>query len=99
MPVIKIARYRIRPESREAVEQAMRDFAKYVAFELPDSTWVTYSEATDPDRYVSVITAVDEDADHRHRDAVGTKRFVEALYPNVVGEVELTDYQPVASSE
>ena len=99
MPVIKIARYRIRPESREAVEQAMREFAKYVAFELPDSTGVTYREATDPDRYVSVITAEDVDADHRHRDAAGTKKFVEELYPNVVGEVEFTDYLPVASSE
>jgi quinol monooxygenase YgiN len=98
MPVFKIARFRIRPESREAVEQAMREFAKYVAFELTGSSWVTYRDAKDPDRYVSLISADDEDADLRHREATGTQRFVDALYPNVVGEVEFTDYSEVAAS-
>jgi len=98
MPIIKIARYQIRPEEREVVEQAMREFAAYVAFELADSTWVTYRDAAHPDRYVSVITADDEAADRRHRDAEGTKKFVDVLYPRLVGEVEFIDYTPVASS-
>jgi quinol monooxygenase YgiN len=97
--VIKIARYQVRPESREAVEQAMREFAAHVAFELPDSTWTTYRDAKSPDRYVSVITADDPGADERHRQSPGTKKFVDALYPNVVGEVEFTEYELVANSE
>jgi quinol monooxygenase YgiN len=99
MPIFKIARYQVKPEARDAVEQAMREFAAHVAFELQGTTWVTYQEAGAPDRYVSIITAETEEDDRRHRDSAGTKKFVEALYPNVVGEVAFTDYAPVASSE
>jgi len=98
MSIFKIARYKIRPDARDAVEQAMREFAKYVAFELGDTSWITYRDAHDPDTYVSLIRADDEAADQRHREAVGTKQFVDALYPHVIGSVEFTDYEPVASS-
>ncbi len=99
MPIFKIARYRIRPEARDAVEQAMREYAKRIAFDAPGSTWVTYRDAKDADLYVSLIGTSDPAAFERDSKAEGTRLFVDALYPNVVGEVEWADYEPVASSQ
>ena len=98
MPVIKIARYEIRPEERAEVERAMREFAAYVGSQLRDSAWVTYREKGNPNRFVSLITADDEAAEERHRGADGTKDFAEVLYPRLVGDVEFTDYEIVTSS-
>ena len=99
MSVFKIARYRIQPNARGPVEEAMRTFAAYVAEELPDSRWTTYRERGDDAAYVSVIGADDGPADERHRKADGTKRFVDALYPKLDGDVAFTDHELVATSE
>jgi quinol monooxygenase YgiN len=99
MPVFKIARYEVRPEERSAAEADMREFAAYVGKELRDSGWVTYRDRANPNRYVSLVSAADAAADDRHRAAEGTKKFVQALYPRLVGEVEFTDYELVVSSD
>jgi quinol monooxygenase YgiN len=99
MPVFKIARYEIRPEARSQVERAIQEFAEYVRTELPDSSWITYRDAKNRNAYVSLIAADSPAADERHRNSPGTKRFVEALYPNVVGSVEFVDYELVAGSQ
>lgn len=99
MPVFKIARYEVQPEAREEVERAIQEFAAYVRAELRDSSWVTYRDKKNPNRYVSLISADDEAADERHRKAPGTKRFVEVLYPRLVGQVEFTEYEPFATSK
>lgn len=99
MSVFKIARYEVRPEAREEVERAIQEFAAYVRAELGDSSWVTYRDKQNPNRYVSLISADDEAADERHRKAPGTKRFVEVLYPRLVGPVEFTEYEPFATSK
>lgn len=98
MSIFKIARYEIRPEAREKVEAAIAEFAAYVAAELAGTTWTTYREAGNPCRYISIITAESAEADQLHREAPGTRKFVDALYPNVAGEVEFTDYELVAAS-
>ena len=99
MPVFKIASYEVRPEAREEVERAIQEFAAYVRAELQDSSWVTYRDKKNPNRYVSLISADDEAADERHRQAPGTKRFVEVLYPRLAGLVEFTEYEPFATSQ
>src|SRR5256885_17252512 len=70
MPIFKIARYEIRPEARAQVERAIHEFAAYVRAELPDSTWTTYRETHDRNRYISIITAASAAADERHRGAL-----------------------------
>jgi quinol monooxygenase YgiN len=97
--IFKIARYEVRPDEREAAEQAIREFAQYVQEHLEGSDWATYREKSNPNRFVSLISIVDEKADEWHRRAPGTRRFVDALYPKLVGEVEFTDYELVATSE
>lgn len=97
--VVKLARYEVRPEAREGVEAAMHEFATYVREELPDGSWATFQEIDDPNRFVSLIVVDSPEADLRHQRAPGTRRFVEKLYPNVVGEVEFTEYRRLADSE
>lgn len=76
MAVFKIPRYEIRPEARAVVEDAIRAFAAYVAAELGGSSWITYRDAKNPNRCVSLISADNEVAEQRHRDAPGTRKFV-----------------------
>ena len=98
MPTFKIARFEIRPEARLEVERALREFALYVGLELEDSSWVTYRERANPNRYVSLIAAEDEAADSRQRTDQGAADFARILHPRLVGEVELSECVLVASS-
>ena len=97
--IFKIARFEVRPEEREAAEQAIAEFAEYVAAQLEGSDWATYRDKDNPNRFVSIISIVDQKSEDWHRRAPGTKRFVDALYPKLVGEVQFTDYELVATSE
>ena len=99
MPVYTIARFQVRPEAREQAERAMHEFASYVRQELDDSSWTTYRDPKSPASYLSVIRADNPAADQRHRNAPGTKAFVDVLYPLVIGEVEFTQYELVTSSD
>lgn len=98
MEIHKIARYEIRPQSLPEVLEAIETFAAYVRDELTETRWTTLQDPAHPTRFVSLIWALDEAADQRHRQAEGTQRFVAALYPNVVGEVDFTSYRLVADS-
>jgi quinol monooxygenase YgiN len=99
MPVFKLARFQVRPEAREQAERAMHEFATYVRKELDDSSWTTYRDPKSPTHYLSLIIADSPAADDRHRNAPGTKAFVDALYPLLVGDVEFTQYDLVTSSD
>ena len=98
MPTFKIARFEVRPEFRLEVERAIREFALYVGLELEDSSWVTYRERANPNRYISLIAAQDEAAESRQRNDQGTADFTRILHPRLVGEVDLSEYVLVASS-
>jgi len=98
MPTFKIARFEVRPEARLEVERAIREFALYVGLELEESSWVTYRERANPNRYVSLISAQDEAAEARQRSDQGTADFTRILHPRLVGEVDLSEYVLVASS-
>jgi hypothetical protein len=98
MKLYKTACYRIKPESQSSVERAMQVYAAYLKREFPAQRWWTARSQTDPLSYISVIAAPDEKINRAASDSDGTGVFVDALYPNVVGEVEWTDWQPVAST-
>jgi quinol monooxygenase YgiN len=99
MAVFEIARYEVRPEARVEAERAMFQFADYVRHELPGSSWTTYREPRAPTRYMSLRRADDATADDRHRDAPGTRAFLAALAPLLVGTVEVAEYELVTSSD
>jgi hypothetical protein len=59
---------------------------------------VTYRERGNPSRYVSLISSEDPAADTRQRADQGTADFTRILHPRLVGDLELSEYELVASS-
>ena len=99
MAVYKIARFEVRPDAQLDAERAMHEFATYVRNELDDSQWTTYRDRHKPTSYVSFIRADTPAADERHRNAAGTQKCVEVLYPLLVGDVDFMEMELVTSSD
>jgi quinol monooxygenase YgiN len=97
MAIYTQARFEVRPDAREAAEQAMHDFASYVRQELADSMWTAYRE--DGCRYVALLRANDDAAVHRHRASEGTKKFLATMEPLLVAPIELAHMELVTSSD
>jgi hypothetical protein len=98
MPVFKIVRFAVRPDASTEVEQAMREFALYVGLELEDSSWSTYRDRRNPNVYVTLITADDEDAAKHQRTASGSVQFARVLQTRLLTDVETREYELVATS-
>ena len=98
MPVFKIARFAVRPDARADVEKAMREFALYVGLELEDSSWTTYRDRRNPNVYVTLISADDEDAAEHQRTAGGSVQFARTLASRLLTDVETREYELVATS-
>jgi hypothetical protein len=52
-----------------------------------------------PLSYITIIASPDKQTNEAASKSKGTAQFVDALYPNVAGEVEWTDWQHVASTD
>ena len=98
MPVFKIARFAVRPDARTEVERAMREFALYVGLELEDSSWTIYRDRRNPNVYVSVVIADDEDAARHQHSASGSVEFARVLQGRLLTDVETREYELVATS-
>jgi len=98
MPVFRIVRYAVRPDARVEVEQAMREFALFVGLELEDSSWTTYRDRRNPNVYVTVVTADDDDAAEHQRTAGGSVQFARVLQARLLTDVETREYELVATS-
>lgn len=98
MKIYQTAEYRITSESQTAVEKAMRAFAARLKREFPKHLWWTARNSKNPLSYISIIVATDERADEVVSKSEATTQFVEALYPNVQGEVKWTDWRQIAST-
>jgi hypothetical protein len=98
MPVFRIVRFAVRPDARVEVEQAMREFALFVGLELEDSSWTTYRDRRNPNIYVTVVTADDDDAAEHQRTAGGSVQFARVLQARLLTDVETREYELVATS-
>lgn len=96
MKLYKTARYRVKPEKVAEVEKAMHDHAARLKEQFPGFLWWTVKEKENPTQFLSLIIAPDENTNQQASDCEGTGQFVDVLYPNLIGEVEWTDWQPVA---
>ena len=96
--VYQIAEYRITAASKDSVEEAMRKFAARLKSEFPNHFWWTARNAKDPLSYISIIASPDAATDEAASKSQATAEFVEALYPNVEGEVKWTELETVAST-
>jgi hypothetical protein len=99
MKTYQTAHYRITSESQASVEKAMREFATRLKWEFPRHFWWTARNKSDPLSYISVIASPDEQTEEAASKSEATVKFVEALYPNVVGEVKWSDWEHVASTQ
>ena len=98
MPVFRIVRFAVRPDARDDVERAMREFALYVGLELEDSSWTTYRDRKNPNVYLTLITADDQDAAEHQRTAGGSVQFARVLQTRLLTDVETREYELVATS-
>ncbi len=93
MSLYKTAEYRVNQGSIAEVEKAMHRHAENMR--RMGMLWWTVK---DGNRYLSLIIAPDKQTNERASTCEDTDRFVDVLYPNVIGEVEWTDWKPVAGS-
>ena len=96
MKLYKTARYRVKPEKTAEVEAAMHAHAQRLKEQFPGFLWWTIKDKTDPTIYLSLIISPDETTNQKASDSEGTGIFVDALYPNLIGDVEWIDWEPVA---
>lgn len=76
----------------------MHGHAERLKRDFPEMLWWTARNQEDPFSYITIIVAPDEQTNRSASDSDGTAEFVDALYPNVVGEVKWTDWQHIAST-
>ena len=93
------ARFRIQPETLTACAYAINDFIDYIKANEPDTLqYTSVNETDDPFAFLHFFVFKDEAAEERHRGSPGTMAFVDALYPNLIGDVEFTRWQEVATT-
>jgi hypothetical protein len=99
MPVYKLDRFEVRADARLAAERAMFDYASYVRAELPDSIWTMYRDLHAPTRFTSITVSRDAAAEARALAAPGTRTFLAAIEPVLVGAIETSASELVTSSD
>jgi quinol monooxygenase YgiN len=99
MAVYKVAHYRIRPDARLDAERILHELASYVRKELPDVMWTTYRDRANPSKLISIVRAETAAAEDRYTSAPGTQAFSAALGALVEGEIEISEYELVTSSD
>jgi hypothetical protein len=95
LKLYKTARYKVKPEKVTEVERAMQEHVARLKEDFSGFLWWTVRDKDDPTRYLTLIIAPDEKTNQQASDSEGTKKFVNVLYPNLSGEVEWTDWEPV----
>lgn len=76
-----LAEYRIKKGTLEAVEDTVKDFLSAVRESEPETVYEAF-QVGDSDRFIHLMTFIDEAAQERHQEAKYTSDFVGLLYPN-----------------
>ena len=98
MSIHQTARFKVKPESLQKCEQAIREFVQYVRDNEPGTLlYTSLQEKADPTSFLHYFIFQDEAARTIHANSDGVKRFTNILYPETVAGVEFTEYT-VASS-
>jgi quinol monooxygenase YgiN len=99
MPVFMTARFKVKPESREKCEQAIREFIDYIKANEPGTMrYTSLQQADDPLSYLHFFIFADKAAREKHSSSAGVQRFTSVLYPELQAPVEFTEYSLVAST-
>jgi len=95
--IVKLVRYRVRPNETTTVESAVRDFVNAIATNERQTRYATY-RASNGLSYVHIMTFPDLESEQRHRDALYTRAFVDILYPRCDAGPTFTDLTPLAQA-
>ncbi len=99
MPIFQTARFKVKPESREKCEQAVREFIEYIKANEPGTLrYSSLQQADDPTMFMHFFIFADEAARGKHRTSEGVKRFTSVLYPETIDGVEFAEYAMVATT-
>ena len=92
MALYRTAEYRVKDGMAESVERAMQDRAADLKEHFPGFLWWTAKSKAEGDLYLTFMVSPDEATFEAAAKNPGNELFVEALYPNVVGEIKWTDW-------
>ena len=99
MPIYTAARFRVQPESVQTCLHAINDFIDYIKQNEPTTLrYTSVRSFEDSFSFLHFFAFEDEAAEQRHRNSPGTKRFVEALYPNLDGDLMFERWNAVATT-
>jgi hypothetical protein len=83
MPIVKMARFEVRPDARDEAERAMHAIANEVRAQQPDAAWTTYRAGND---YVVILVGKGS-------------LFEDRLQPFATAPIEVNDCTLVTSSD
>jgi quinol monooxygenase YgiN len=93
------ARFRIKPETLNACVYVISDLIEYIKANEPGTLqYTSVNDFDDPYTFLHFFVFEDEAAEERHRHSPGTTQFIEALYPNLEGDVEFSRWREVATT-
>lgn len=76
-----MAEFRIKEGMLGVVQPAIKQFVAAVHEAEPETEYISYRVGAS-DRFIHIMTFIDEEARQRHQQADYTTKFVEVLYPN-----------------
>ena len=99
MPIYMTAQFKVKPESREKCEQAVREFVDYVKRHEPRTRLYTaLQETEDATNFLHFFVFENEAARDLHSNSDAVNRFTAILYPETLAPVEFREYILVASN-
>lgn len=101
MPIYMTARFRVRAESREKCELAIREFVDYIVKNEIGKGTISYTalqEPDDPTSFLHYFVFEDEAARDRHSNSEAVNKFTSVLYAETLAPVRFTKYQVIATT-
>lgn len=100
MTIYQTAYFVVRDDALAVCENAIREFIDYVREHEPDTLMYTsLQEKEQHNHFLHYFMFRDESARDLHANSDAVKRFTETLYPNLVANVEFTEYTTFASTK
>jgi quinol monooxygenase YgiN len=99
MSIYMTARFTVRPDRLDKAALAIQEFVAYVAGHEPGTRLYTaLQQLEEPTSFLHYFIFENEAAMELHRTSPGVEKFTAALYPDLEGEVEFTQWHLLGST-